>query len=155
MANDEKLLDHLKWMTGQLRQAKRRLQDQDDRAHEPVAVIGTGCRLPGGADTPEALWELTATARDAVGPLPEDRGWDLATLLDPDPDKPGTVHARAGGFLDGADRFSVGTHMRGDVAAPLIYTATALDWLSIDRDKYDIVAALGNSMGWKVFFYLL
>lgn len=50
--------------------------------------------------------------------------------------------------LDGADRFSVATHMRGDVAAPLIYTATALDWLSIDRDKYDIVAALGNSMGW-------
>lgn len=50
--------------------------------------------------------------------------------------------------LDGADRFSVATHMRGDVAAPLIYTATALDYLSIDREKYDIVAALGNSMGW-------
>lgn len=50
--------------------------------------------------------------------------------------------------LDGAERFSVATHMRGDVAAPLIYTATVLDWLSIDRDKYDVVAALGNSMGW-------
>ncbi|WP_338426937.1 ACP S-malonyltransferase [Sphingopyxis kveilinensis] len=50
--------------------------------------------------------------------------------------------------LDGADRFSVATHMRGDVAAPLIYTATALDYLSIDRHKYDVVAALGNSMGW-------
>ncbi|WP_447757953.1 ACP S-malonyltransferase [Sphingopyxis fribergensis] len=50
--------------------------------------------------------------------------------------------------LDGADRFSVATHMRGDVAAPLIYTATILDFLSIDRGQYDIVAALGNSMGW-------
>ena len=50
--------------------------------------------------------------------------------------------------LDGADRFSVATHMRGDVAAPLIYTATILDFLSIDRKKYDVVAALGNSMGW-------
>lgn len=50
--------------------------------------------------------------------------------------------------LDGAERFSVVTHMRGDVAAPLIYTATLLDWLSIDRDRYDIVAVAGNSMGW-------
>lgn len=50
--------------------------------------------------------------------------------------------------LDGAERFSVATHMRGDVAAPLIYTATALDYLGIDRDKYDVVAVLGNSMGW-------
>lgn len=50
--------------------------------------------------------------------------------------------------LDGAERFSVATHMRGDVAAPLIYTATVLDWLSIDRDKFDIVAVAGNSMGW-------
>ena len=50
--------------------------------------------------------------------------------------------------LDGADRFSVATHMRGDVAAPLIYTATVLDWLSVDRDRYDIVAVAGNSMGW-------
>lgn len=50
--------------------------------------------------------------------------------------------------LDGADRFSVATHMRGDVAAPLIYTATILDYLSIDRDAFDIVAVAGNSMGW-------
>ena len=50
--------------------------------------------------------------------------------------------------LDGADRFSVATHMRGDVAAPLIYTTTALDYLCIDRDKYDVVAVAGNSMGW-------
>jgi [acyl-carrier-protein] S-malonyltransferase len=50
--------------------------------------------------------------------------------------------------LDGADRFSVATHMRGDVAAPLIYTATILDFLSIDRAAFDVVAVAGNSMGW-------
>jgi malonyl CoA-acyl carrier protein transacylase len=50
--------------------------------------------------------------------------------------------------LDGAERFSVGTHMRGDVAAPLISAATILDYLSIDRHAFDIVATLGNSMGW-------
>ncbi|MDK2761088.1 MAG: ACP S-malonyltransferase [Sphingopyxis sp.] len=50
--------------------------------------------------------------------------------------------------LDGADRFSVATHMRGDVAAPLIYAATILDFLSIDRAAFDIAAVAGNSMGW-------
>ncbi len=50
--------------------------------------------------------------------------------------------------LDGADRFSVATHMRGDVAAPLIYAATLLDFLDIDRERYDIAAVAGNSMGW-------
>ncbi|WP_447765793.1 ACP S-malonyltransferase [Sphingopyxis panaciterrae] len=50
--------------------------------------------------------------------------------------------------LDGAERFSVATHMRGDVAAPLIYAATILDFLSIDREAFDIVAVAGNSMGW-------
>ena len=50
--------------------------------------------------------------------------------------------------LDGAERFSVATHMRGDVAAPLIYAATILDFLSIDREAFDVVAVAGNSMGW-------
>ena len=50
--------------------------------------------------------------------------------------------------LDGVERFSVATHMRGDVAAPLIYAATALDYLSIDRERFDVVAVAGNSMGW-------
>ncbi|WP_033074305.1 acyl carrier protein [Sphingopyxis sp. MWB1] len=50
--------------------------------------------------------------------------------------------------LDGAERFSVSTHMRGDVAAPLIYSASILDFLSIDREAYDVVAVAGNSMGW-------
>src|SRR3546814_12216672 len=50
--------------------------------------------------------------------------------------------------LDGAERFSIQVHMPGDVAAPLIYTATALDYLRIDRDAYDLDAVAGNSLGW-------
>lgn len=50
--------------------------------------------------------------------------------------------------LDGADRFSIATHMRGDVAAPLIYAGSILDYLSIDQNRYDIVGVGGNSMGW-------
>lgn len=50
--------------------------------------------------------------------------------------------------LDGADRFSNSLHLRGDVAAPLIYAASYLDFLAIDRSRFDVVAVTGNSMGW-------
>jgi len=50
--------------------------------------------------------------------------------------------------LDGAEKFSPALHTRGDVAAPLIYAASYLDFLSIDRKRFDVVAVTGNSMGW-------
>jgi malonyl CoA-acyl carrier protein transacylase len=50
--------------------------------------------------------------------------------------------------LDGADRFSVATHTRGDIASPLIFTASYADFLAIDRSRYDIAVVTGNSMGW-------
>lgn len=50
--------------------------------------------------------------------------------------------------LDGAARFSPALHTRGDVAAPLIYAASYLDFLSLDRERFEVVAVTGNSMGW-------
>ncbi|MDT9600345.1 ACP S-malonyltransferase [Sphingosinicella rhizophila] len=52
--------------------------------------------------------------------------------------------------LDGADRYSVGTYSRGDVASPLIFTAAYADFLDIDRSRFDIAAVTGNSMGWYI-----
>jgi acyl transferase domain-containing protein/NADPH:quinone reductase-like Zn-dependent oxidoreductase/acyl carrier protein len=71
---------------------------------EPIAVVGIGCRFPGGADSPEAYWNLLRDGVDAVGDVPADR-WDVDALYDPDPAAPGKMSARSGGFLREVDRF--------------------------------------------------
>ncbi|WP_018653756.1 type I polyketide synthase [Actinomadura flavalba] len=68
-------------------------------ADEPIAVVAMGCRFPGGVASPEDLWDVLAHGRDVIGPFPQDRGWDLEGIYDPDGVRPGRHYVRAGGFL--------------------------------------------------------
>ena len=65
----------------------------------PVAVIGMACRLPGGTDSPDLLWEALLRGDDLVTEIPADR-WDADEYYDPEPGVRGRSVSRWGGFLD-------------------------------------------------------
>jgi acyl transferase domain-containing protein len=73
-------------------------------AAEPIAVVGMACRFPGGADDPHSYWELLENGFDAVSEIPRDR-WDVDAFYDPDPEAPGKMYCRRGGFLQNVDGF--------------------------------------------------
>ncbi len=108
MADDQKYLDYLKRLTVDLRQARRRLSAAEAREHEPIAIVAMSCRYPGGVRSPEELWQLVLSGSDGISGFPTDRGWELDTLFDSDPDRPGTSYVREGGFLHEAGQFDAG-----------------------------------------------
>ena len=85
-------------------QAPARAPISGTRAPPKIAVVGRACRFPGGADDPASFWRLLREGRSAIGRIPSGR-FDLASLYDPDPDRPGRMYMRQGGFLDKVDGF--------------------------------------------------
>ncbi len=80
------------------------LEQLKGQGSEPLAIIGIGCRFPGGANDPESFWQLITEGREAVSEVPPNR-WDIDAFYDPNPDAPGKMSTRRGGFLSDIDRF--------------------------------------------------
>src|SRR5436190_20836187 len=83
-----------------LQDLQARLDASERQRTEPIAVVGMGCRLPGGACDPAAFWRLLEAGGDAISQVPADR-WDVDAFFHPEPATPGKMSSRWGGFLDG------------------------------------------------------
>ena len=104
MSNEDDLRAYLKRAAGEIKTLRGQLAEIADRAAEPIAVVGVGCRYPGGVSSPDELWTVADQGRDEITALPTDRGWDLDGLYDAEVGAVGKTYVRNGGFLrDAAD----------------------------------------------------
>ncbi|MCE0537505.1 acyltransferase domain-containing protein [Kineosporia rhizophila] len=108
MDTEDKFLDYLKRATADLRKARRRVRELEDREAEPIAIVGIGCRFPGGVNDPGSFWRLLSSGTDAIADFPIDRGWDVEGLYGSAGPREESSNTIQGGFVHDASGFDAG-----------------------------------------------
>ncbi len=116
----------------------------------PIAVIGIGCRLPGGIESPDMLWESLLRGDDLVTEIPPDR-WDADEYYDPEPGVPGRTVSRWGAFVDDVTGFDPEFFGIGEREAIAIDPQQRLlletSWEAMEHAGLDPGSLAGSSTG--------
>ncbi|RZQ63974.1 type I polyketide synthase [Amycolatopsis suaedae] len=142
-SNEDRLRDYLQRASADLRRTRSRLQELESAAHEPIAIVGMGCRFPGGAASPEDLWRMVEAGEHGITAMPDDRGWSVEALE--------SSASLSGGFLHDATTFDAdffGISPREALAMdPQQRVLLETTWEALERAGIDPLTIRGSQTG--------
>uniref|UniRef100_UPI001391B429 beta-ketoacyl synthase N-terminal-like domain-containing protein n=1 Tax=Saccharothrix deserti TaxID=2593674 RepID=UPI001391B429 len=148
---EERLVTALRNSLAENQSLRSRLSEAEGRATEPIAIVGMGCRYPGGVTSPGELWDVVAGGRDVVSEWPDDRGWNVAELYDPEIGVEGKSYVREGGFVYDSADFDAGffgiSPREAAAMDPQQRLLLEVSWAALEHAGFDPHSLKGSDTG--------